>query len=300
MKKANVSVSLEDRAGENGRVRSRKPKLGQNFLSDRTFAGRIVDALGDVSKEIVIEIGPGKGVLTDLLASRSDHLIAVELDRVLAAQLRMKYSRLPNVEVIEGDILKIDLTTVVARRPGPLSTMAPVNHNPAQLVGNIPYYITSDILLHLFAFHRFLHTAVIMVQREVADRITAKPGTSEYGLLSATCQLYAKVQKLFDVPPGAFTPPPKVHSAVLRLTMAPQFQALQVPEQEFLDHLKLSFGQKRKTLLNNLKGRYADRTVRSAMSAAGVRPDARAEALTLPKAAQVFRNLAQSTPVPAP
>jgi len=274
----------------------RRPKLGQNFLADSAVAARIVDALGDISHTTVLEIGPGKGVLTDGLAERAGRLIAIELDRVLAAQLRMKYSRRSNVEVIEGDILKTDLSTIVARQPGPLSSMAPKNHDPAKVVGNIPYYITSDILLHLFHYHPYVNEIVMMLQREVAERVTAKPGGSEYGLLSATSQLYGKVEKLFVVPPGAFEPPPKVQSAVIRLRVAPQFQALQVSEREFIEFLKLSFGQKRKTLLNNLKVRYSDQEIRSALAGAGVRSDVRAEALTLPKAASVFRKLAPASP----
>ena len=274
----------------------RLPKLGQNFLADTGVAARIVDALGDTSHATVLEIGPGKGVLTDLLAQRAGRLVAIELDKVLAAQLRMKYSRRTNVEVIEGDILKTDLSTIVVRRPGPLSSMAPKNHDPAKVVGNIPYYITSDILLHLFQYHRYVEEIVMMLQREVADRVTAKPGGSEFGLLSATCQLYAKVEKLFVVAPGSFEPPPKVQSAVIRMKIAPQFEALQVSEREFIEFLKLSFGQKRKTLANNLKLRYSDQEVRSALAGAGMRPDVRAEALTLPKAASVFRKLAQNAP----
>ena len=132
---------------------------------------------------------------------------------------------------------------------------------------------------------------VIMVQSEVADRIAAKPGGNDYGLLSATAQLYAKVEKLFTLPPGAFSPPPKVHSAVLRLTVAPQWERLQVPEREFIEFLKLSFGQKRKTLVNNLKPRYDAALLQQALKKAGVRADARGETLPLEKAAAVFRVL---------
>jgi 16S rRNA (adenine1518-N6/adenine1519-N6)-dimethyltransferase len=269
----------------------RPPKLGQNFLADRGTAEKIVAALDDVSRSTVVEIGPGKGVLTGLLAARAGKLIAIELDRVLAAQLRMKYASWPNVEMIEGDVLKIDLGTVLGPRPGALAGLAPAPTQPAQVIGNIPYYITSDILLRLFSYHQQFERIVIMVQKEVADRIAAKPGGKEYGLLSATAQLYAKVEKLFTVPPEAFAPPPKVHSAVLRLTIAPQLDRLQVPEREFIDFLKLSFGQKRKTLLNNLKPRYDTALVQAALKKSGVRADARSETLPLEKAAAVFRIL---------
>ena len=184
------------------------PKLGQHFLADRGTAEKIVSALGVVAAETVVEIGPGKGVLTTILARNAFKLIAIELDRVLAAQLRMKYAAWPNVEIIEGDILKVDISTVLGPRPGALAGVADAPKQIAQVAGNIPYYITSDILLRLFKYHAYFHRIVIMVQKEVADRIAAKPGGKEYGLLSATAQLYAKVEKLFTVPPVAFAPPP--------------------------------------------------------------------------------------------
>jgi 16S rRNA (adenine1518-N6/adenine1519-N6)-dimethyltransferase len=270
----------------------RRPKLGQNFLADRSAAERIVAALGNISDRTVLEIGPGKGVLTDLLAPRAARLIAIELDRVLAAQLRMKYGARRAVEIIEGDVLGIDLGAVIeARRPGALAGLAPLSPAPVRVVGNIPYYITSDILLRLFEFHRYFDQIVIMVQKEVADRIAARPGGRDYALLSATAQLYSKPEKLFTVPPGAFVPPPKVFSTVLRLTIAPQFERLRVAEREFIDFLKLSFGQKRKTLVNNLKAAYDAAAVKSALSRAGIRADVRAETLPLQKAAAVFRQL---------
>ena len=291
--KSRVARPSRAEAEEAAPVSGRKhPKLGQNFLTDRSYATKIVEAAGDVSQKRVIEIGPGRGVLTDQLAQRAGRVIAIELDRVLAAQLRMRYSLRPNVEVIEGDILTIDLGTVLGPRPGALAGVTPRKPEPVSVVGNIPYYITSDILLRLFAFHPLFDCIVIMVQKEVADRIAAKAGTSDYGLLSATAQLYATVENLFTLPPGAFNPPPKVHSSVMRLTIAPQFEKLKVPEREFIDFLKLSFGQKRKTLVNNLKSQYDAGAIQAAMKKAGVRADARAESLPLEKAALVYRSLA--------
>ena len=163
------------------------------------------------------------------------------------------------------------------------------------MVGNLPYFITSDILLRLFAFRKYFETIVLMVQREVADRLAAAPGRSDYGLLSATAQLYAAVEKLFTLPPTAFSPPPKVHSTVVRLTVAPRLEGLDVPEVEFIDFLKLSFGQKRKTLWNNLKARYDAKALRAAMEEAGVKHDVRSEALSLEKTAALFRALTDST-----
>jgi 16S rRNA (adenine1518-N6/adenine1519-N6)-dimethyltransferase len=270
---------------------SKRPKLGQNFLASPGAAEKIVEALGDISQALVVEIGPGKGALTEILARRAARLIAIELDRMLAAQLRYDYVRQPQVEIIEADVLKLDFRTVLNRTIGPLNDLRPLKPSRARVVGNLPYYITSDILLRLFEFHDQFELIVIMVQREVADRIAAKPGSRDYGLLSATAQLYAKVENLFTLPPGAFAPPPKVHSSVLRLTIAPRFEELEVQPAEFIEFLKLAFAMKRKTLLNNLRGNYGDERVRAALKEAGIRADVRAEALPIEKSAEIFRSL---------
>ena len=167
----------------------RKPKLGQHFLVGEPAALRIVEALGNLSDATVLEIGPGRGALTALLAARGRRIIAVELDRVLAAQLRMKFATYSNVEIIEGDILKIELDTVFGPKPGTLRPGLNFAPEPAYVVGNLPYYITSDILLRLLEYQRYFSTIVIMVQKEVADRLAASPGSRDYGLLSATAQL---------------------------------------------------------------------------------------------------------------
>jgi 16S rRNA (adenine1518-N6/adenine1519-N6)-dimethyltransferase len=269
-----------------------KPRLGQHFLVNDSNAARIVDALGDISHSTVLEIGPGRGVLTSLLAKRTRRLIAIELDRVLAAQLRMKFALYPNVEIIEGDVLAIDFSTLFGPKPGASRPGLVQTPEPVPVVGNLPYYITSDILLRFFEFRQCFSTIVIMVQKEVADRLAATPGSRDYGLLSATAQLYAKVERLFTLPPGAFSPPPKVHSSVVRLTMSPRVNALNVDEEDFIHFLKLSFGQKRKTLWNNLKTEYAPDLLKEALREAGVKPTVRAETLPLEKSAAIFRALA--------
>lgn len=271
--------------------RDAKPKLGQHFLTDEDAARRIVEALGNVSQKTVLEIGPGRGAITSLLARRARRVIAVELDRVLAAQLRMNLNSNGQVEVIEGDILAVDFQTLFGPRPGsdrPGLLQAP---DPVRVVGNLPYYITSEILLRLFEYRQYFEMLVIMVQREVADRMAAPPGGSEYGLLSATAQLYSRVEKLFTLPPDAFSPPPKVHSAVVRLTIDPRIDQLGVPEKSFISFLKLSFAQKRKTLWNNLKLQYEGDRLRAAMEKAGIKTTARAETLSLEKSAALFRAL---------
>ena len=282
---------LKPAAGGGGS--KRKPKLGQNFLTDHSAAKRIVEALGDISNRTVIEVGPGRGMLTDLLVRRARKVIGIELDHILAAQMRMRYATLSNVEILESDFVTVEWLSMVGRRPGPLHDLRPTQPETVDIVGNLPYYLTSDIVLRILREHASIGRAVIMVQREVADRLAAEPGSRDYGLLSATAQLYARVDKLFTLPPGAFNPPPEVHSSVVRLTMAPRAEELQVDPTAFVEMLKLAFAQKRKTLVNNLKASYGNNAA-AALKAAGVRPDSRAEALTLDKMAGVLRALTEA------
>lgn len=258
-----------------------KPKLGQNFLVDDAARHAIVDALGDVSHRTVIEIGPGHGAITGILANRCRRLIALELDRSLAAELRFRFREQPQVEIHEGDFLKADLRALV-----------PAGET-ADVIGNLPYYITSDILLQLFraGVAGALSRGVLMMQREVADRVSAAPGVRDYGLLSATTQMNAQVDTLFTLPPSAFSPPPEVYSTVLRLHFAPRFRELDVDTEGFDGFLKLCFAQKRKTLHNNLRAAgYAPVQLQIAWPA-GIPPQARAESLALEPMALLYRSL---------
>jgi 16S rRNA (adenine1518-N6/adenine1519-N6)-dimethyltransferase len=240
----------------------RKPKLGQNFLIDDAARSAIADALGDVSARTVIEIGPGHGAITAILAARCRRLIAIELDPALAAEL-----------VPPGET--------------------------ADVVGNLPYYITSPILMRLFAagVNGLLARAVVMMQREVAGRVSAASGCREYGLLSATAQMNARVETLFTLPPAAFSPPPEVFSTVLRLEFAPRFRELGVDSAGFDAFLHRCFAQKRKTLANNLRAAghasargYSADELRAAWPAA-IPPLARAESLALEPLAALYRAL---------
>jgi 16S rRNA (adenine1518-N6/adenine1519-N6)-dimethyltransferase len=257
----------------------RKPKLGQNFLVDDAARHRIADALGDVSMRTVVEIGPGHGAITDILARRAKRLIAVELDPALAAELRFRYREHGNVEIVVGDVLKADLAGFAA----PVETL--------DVVGNLPYYITSDILLRLFAAASVLGRAVLMMQREVAERVSAAPGVRDYGLLSATTQMYARVDNLFTLPPSAFNPPPDVYSTVVRLHFAPRFDELGVDEAGFDAFLKQAFAQKRKTLHNNLRFAGYDAALLSTRWPVSVPAQARAEQLGLEAMAELYRGL---------
>jgi 16S rRNA (adenine1518-N6/adenine1519-N6)-dimethyltransferase len=262
----------------------RKAPLGQNFLTDAGACRKIVDALGSLQQELVVEIGPGRGAITHLLVERARQVVAIELDRTLAARLRYDFRAAANIEIIEADVLQVDLD----------SLLRPFSIEGCKLVGNLPYYITSEILLKLFRHHGRFSTVVVMVQREVGERLTAQPGSRTYGLLTVSAQLFCDVEALFTLPPGAFTPAPKVRSMVLRLTMASKSASLGVEPQPFLHFLRLCFAQKRKTLANNLKPHFD--TGEAAIRAGGARSDARAEALTLRQLAQIYKALHPLTP----
>jgi 16S rRNA (adenine1518-N6/adenine1519-N6)-dimethyltransferase len=265
-----------------------KPKLGQNFLVSPTAPRAIVDALGDVSQATVLEIGPGKGILTSLLAPRAKQLIAVELDPALAASLQHSFAG-SSIEILCQDILTVDLTQLAAQRGVRLAAQRGVR---LQVVGNLPYYISSPILMHLFAHSAVIDRAVLMAQREVAERIVAPPGSSAYGLLSATTQMYATVENLFTLPPEAFAPPPEVYSTVFRLTMHSRFEELGVEPAGFQRFLRQIFTLKRKTLANNLRASgYSPAVVDGAFRQCALDAQVRAEAVSLEGMACLFRSL---------
>lgn len=257
-----------------------RSRLGQNFLHDPQAIQRIVAALGDCTGRTVVEIGPGKGAITRTVAARAGHVLAVELDPDLAASLR---AELPpeRVTIIGQDVLQFNFAAASAAASQRLL-----------VVGNLPYYITSPILLALAASHAALDRAVLMVQREVANRVCAAPGSRDYGLLSVTTQLYGPVETLFTLPPAAFSPPPEVHSTVFRWRFAPRFAALGVEEKEFLGFLRQAFAQKRKTLANNLRAAgFGSAEATAGLAAAGIGTHSRAETLTLESFALLWQSL---------
>jgi 16S rRNA (adenine1518-N6/adenine1519-N6)-dimethyltransferase len=264
-----------------------KPKLGQNFLVDDRARHAIAEALGDISNRTVIEIGPGHGAITDILAARARRLIALELDPGLVRELTFRFRDQPHVQIVETDVLKADLGALI-----------PAGET-ADVIGNLPYYITSDILLKLFAAgaQGILSRAVVMMQREVADRVSASPGVRDYGLLSATAQMNALVSYLFVLPPGAFNPPPDVYSTVLRLEFHPRFEELQVDAAGFNTFLKQSFAQKRKTLSNNLRNVGFSAEQLAAAWPQEIPAQARAESLALEPMAALYRALTNNCEV---
>jgi 16S rRNA (adenine1518-N6/adenine1519-N6)-dimethyltransferase len=228
---------------------TKKPKLGQNFLIEENACVQIAEALGDISQRTVVEIGPGHGAITGLLAPRCAHLHCIEFDPALARELTFRFRNDAHVTIHNADILQTDLSALLESRASHLESPN------LDVIGNLPYYITSDILLHLFTAARagIVKRAVVMMQREVALRIAAAPGSSDYGPLSAITQMHAGVTHLFTLPPSAFNPPPDVYSTVLRLEFAPRFAELGIEFAGFNKFLRASFAQKRKTLSNNLR-----------------------------------------------
>ena len=219
-----------------------KKSLGQNFLRDEIIIHKIVDAFELTSGDTVIEIGPGQGALTRELLERAGRVVAIEFDRDMIAVLRERFGRSNNFVLVDADILDLDLASLAS-------------DNTTKLVGNLPYNISTPILQKLIECRAMFTYLVLMFQREVVERITAPPGGRERGFLSVLVENAFNAERLFDVPPTAFSPVPKVWSSVVRLTP----HASRVPDDSLLrDIVSISFAQKRKTLLNNLKLKFKD------------------------------------------
>jgi len=260
---------------------NKKPKLGQNFLVDENACLHIAEAVGDVHERTVVEIGPGHGAITELLAARCKRLHCIEFDPALARELAFRFRNDAHVTIHHADVLATDLKPLLG------------DAAPLDVVGNLPYYITSDILLHLFAAARegVVARAVVMMQREVAERIAAAPGSSEYGALSAITQMHARVTNLFTLPPSAFSPPPDVFSTVLRLEFAPRFAELGIAFDGFNRFLRATFAQKRKTLANNLRAAGYSPAELTASWPETIALQARSEAVSLGAMAALYRAL---------
>ncbi len=270
-------------------LRSRRPKLGQHFLADPRYRRRILEALDLRDRDLVIEIGAGRGAMTELLAERAQRVIAIEIDPALARKLEEKVQNQPRIEVLQADILTCDIAEICRRN----------RSEQCFVFGNLPYYITSPILHRLFSFWARVLAMALLVQREVALRLTASPSTRAYGYLSVVTQFYSQPRVVLTVPPGAFSPPPKVQSALVEFQIRPKFpegfREGEPPgageEKKFLEFVKRCFAQKRKNLLNNLAGIYPrGRTERELARLPSPR-GARAEQLTLDQFAELYRRL---------
>lgn len=262
-----------------------KKRLGQNFLVDRNIALKILAGAGLDKQDTVLEIGPGLGTLTREMAARAGQVIAIEIDRGLLPILEETLAASPNVQVVTGDALKIDLDQLVYENTSRRHTY--------KLVANLPYYITSPLVMHLLENKFNFSLAVVMVQSEVARRMVAGPGTKDYGALSVAVQFYVLSELLFPVSPNVFVPRPEVASAVVRLTPR-QLPPVRVGEEKnFFALVRAAFGQRRKTILNALSGAPlgpAKDEWAAIIKAAGLSPAVRGESLGLDEFAALTRS----------
>lgn len=263
-------------------------KFGQNFLIDTHVLEKIMNAAQITKEDCVVEVGPGIGTMTQYLAERAGHVVAVEIDKALIPILEDTLSEYDNVEVLNEDILKVDLNRLVQEKNG---------GRPIKVVANLPYYITTPIIMGLFESHVPLQSITIMVQKEVADRMQVGPGSKDYGALSLAVQYYASPYIVANVPPNCFIPRPNVGSAVIRLTRY-QEPPVQVKDPKLMFKLiRASFNQRRKTLQNGLNNSpeisFSKEEITKAIESLGVSPSVRGEALSLEQFAQLANYFVQ-------
>jgi len=260
--------------------------MGQHFLRDLGWRKRILATLPRDNNDTWVEIGAGHGEMTELLAANGHRVVAIEGDRALADGLREKIAstsaNCASITVVAGDVLEQDFATLAGGER-------------FRVYGNLPYYITSPILHRLFDHADQIDSIHIVIQLEVAERIAAQPARREYGYLSAACQFYTKPKIALRLPPGAFSPPPKVDSALVEMNLPGERARLNIGDAEnetrFLKFVQTCFSQKRKTLRNNLRATSSEEQIHAALTATGLRLDARAEQLSLAQFADVFRHL---------
>ena len=261
---------------------SAKKKFGQNFLIDGGVLEGIVEAAGVTDKDCVLEIGPGIGTLTQYLAEAAGRVVAVEIDKALLPVLADTLSEYDNVTVINEDVLKVDIDRIIKEYN---------EGRPIKVVANLPYYITTPIIMKLFESGALIESITVMVQKEVADRMAAGPGNKDYGSLSLAVGFYAEANTVIDVPPSSFIPQPNVGSAVVKLTKYPE-QKVKVKDSRYLfEIIRTSFNQRRKTLSNSLSNNPLLGVSRDKVTAAlvkmGINEKARGETLTLEQFAEL-------------
>ncbi len=261
---------------------SAKKKFGQNFLIDGGVLEGIVEAAGVTDKDCVLEIGPGIGTLTQYLAEAAGRVVAVEIDKTLLPVLADTLSEYDNVTVINEDVLKVDIDKIIEEYN---------EGRPIKVVANLPYYITTPIIMKLFESGALIESITVMVQKEVADRMAAGPGNKDYGSLSLAVGFYAEANTVIDVPPSSFIPQPNVGSAVVKLTKYPE-PKVNVKDSKYLfEIIRTSFNQRRKTLSNSLSNNASLGVSRDKVGAAlvkmGIDERARGETLTLEQFAEL-------------
>jgi len=255
-----------------------RQKLGQHFLADAAWRKRILQTLDIAEGEVWLEIGAGHGEMTEHLANAGARVFAIETDPRLAAGLREKAAAWTNVKIVEGDVLSLDLRNIAGEN--------------FRVYGNLPYYITSPILRHLLGVADSIRSIHIVIQLEVAARIVAPPGRREHGYLSALCQFYTKPKIDLKIPAGAFRPPPRVTSALVRMTLPGEKADLQVADRtQFLEFIQRCFDQKRKTLRNNLRSSVGIERAETALKSCHLEPGVRGEQLTLAQFACLYHAL---------
>ena len=261
-------------------------KFGQNFLIDTHVLERIIDEAGITKDDFVVEIGPGIGTMTQYLCEAAGAVAAVEIDKNLIPILADTLSEYDNVEVINNDILKVDIAALAKEKNG---------GRPIKVVANLPYYITTPIIMGLFESHVPIESITVMVQKEVADRMQCGPGSKDYGALSLAVQYYAKPEIVAIVPPNCFMPRPNVGSAVIRLTRHENVPVDVTDERLMFRLIRASFNQRRKTLVNGLKNsselNYTKEQKEAAITAIGQPLTIRGEALKLEQFAQLANEL---------
>jgi len=273
-----------------------KKSLGQNFLSDASIGHRIVDTVSPSRADLIIEIGPGTGSLTRLLVDRSGFVVAVEVDARLTELLRREITA-DNLSIVKADALSLNWNGLIDEARSKL--LVPLSNESdlirVRVVANLPYYISTPIIERLLSVAERLFDMTLMLQKEVADRITSGPGGRDYGYLSVLVQYHSIATKLFEVPPAAFTPAPKVQSAVIKLRMRAQPPVKVANERRFFKLVQMCFAQRRKTILNNLKAAVAASAfttdVEAALEAASVSSQRRAETLSLEEFAALCESL---------
>ena len=262
-------------------TRGRTRALGQHFLRDRTVVDRVLELIAPTARDLVVEIGPGRGALTESLAARAGRLLALEIDAGLAAALQARFADVPSVEILQADARRFDYAGLGARRPDPGGRVL--------VAGNLPYSVGKPILAALVESGPAIDEMTLMLQKEVADRVAAPPGSKTYGALSVLTQAAAAVRLAFPVPPGAFSPPPQVDSAVLHLRPHREPPVPIADPRRFAAVVHAAFGQRRKSLANALAGGLAlpAETARERCQAAGIDPGRRAETLSLAEFARL-------------
>jgi 16S rRNA (adenine1518-N6/adenine1519-N6)-dimethyltransferase len=269
-----------------------RQRLGQHFLADLDWREQIARAIRISAQSLApsahdksyhwpycwIEIGAGHGEMTEQLVATGAPVHAIELDVALARTLQHLTQQSSNLTVVQGDVLQADISAIAAGRR-------------VHIYGNLPYYITSPILHHLFEYAELIDEMHIVIQTEVAKRLTAQPKSKSYGYLSVVTQLYARPELVLRIPREAFRPPPEVGSALVTLRFPGERAKLRLPnEARFLEFVKLCFAQKRKTLVNNLRAMSPPDRTRNVLERLGLRPDTRAEQLSLPVLASLHRE----------